>query len=78
MIKSVEDRVTTIKRELGHVDFNEVEEALKKGFAKVFDVKLVKGKLSKEEKELAIKLKKEKYSTADWIFKRPNITRKIM
>lgn len=77
MIKSVEDRVTTIKRELGHVDFGEVEEALKKGFTEVFDAKLVKGKLSEEERRLALKLKKEKYGTADWIFKRPNVTRKI-
>lgn len=71
MIKSVEDRVTTIKRELGHVHFKEIEEALKTGFAKALDIRLVDGQLNRTEKSLALKLKKEKYSTVNWTFHRP-------
>ena len=62
--------MTTIKRELGHIDFAEVVAAMKDGFKKVFDVELVEGQLSREERRLALKLKKEKCSTADWMFKR--------
>jgi lipoate-protein ligase A len=43
---------------------------LKDGFIKVFDVERVEGQLSREERQLALKLEKEKCSTADWIFKR--------
>ena len=75
MIKSVEERVTTIKKELGRdVNFKEVTDALKETFPKVLDVKPVEGKLSEEEKALATKLRMEKYRTTDWIFKRPNTT----
>lgn len=72
MIKSVEDRVTTIKRELGHIDFAEVVAAMKDGFKKVFDVELVEGQLSREERRLASKLKKDKCSTADWTLRDKN------
>lgn len=72
MVKSVEDRVTTIKRELGHIDFVEVAEALKRGFERVFNIGLIPGSLSSEEEKLASRLKEEKYSTADWILKRPH------
>lgn len=71
MIKSVENRVTTIKKESGFVDFLEVERALKQGFTSVFNVKGVMGKLSEEEKRLALKLKNKKYISSDWVFKRP-------
>ena len=43
---------------------------LKDGFIKVFDVEHVEGQMSREERQLALKLEKENYSTADWIFKR--------
>lgn len=73
LIKSAEERVTTIRRELGRrVSFKEAAEALKIAFPKVFDVKLVEGVLSREEKELASKLRKQKYSTPEWIFSRPS------
>ena len=36
---------------------------LKDGFIKVFDVERVEGQLSREERQLALKLEKEKYST---------------
>ncbi len=73
LIKSVEDRVTTIRRELGRkVSFAEASEALKSSFPQVFGVKLVEGGLSSEEKALALKLRREKYSTPEWIFNRPS------
>jgi len=78
LIKSAEERVTTIRRELGrNVSFKEVSEALKAAFPQVFDVKLVEGGLSSEEKELALKLKKEKYSMPWWIFNRPSSLKEV-
>ena len=44
---------------------NECWGFLKNGFIKVFDVERVEGQLSREERQLALKLKKEKYRTAD-------------
>ena len=73
LIKSAEERVTTIRRELGRkVTFKEASEALKKSFPKVFDIKLVEGRLNGEERELASKLRKEKYCNTEWIFNRPS------
>ncbi|MFH0749098.1 MAG: biotin/lipoate A/B protein ligase family protein [Candidatus Bathyarchaeota archaeon] len=73
LIKSVEERVTTIRREIGkRISFNDVAEALKKSFPKVLDMTLVETGLSKEEKDLASKLKQEKYCTQEWIYHRPS------
>lgn len=78
LIKSAEERVTTIRRELGRrVSFKEASDALKESFPKVFDVELVEGKLSREEKELATRLRKEKYSTNEWIHSRPSTWKEI-
>ncbi|MFQ6077327.1 MAG: biotin/lipoate A/B protein ligase family protein, partial [Candidatus Bathyarchaeia archaeon] len=72
MIKSAEERVTTIRRELGReVEFEEVAEALKRGFMEVLGVNLVEGRLSGGERALATKLRKSKYSTERWVFDRP-------
>jgi lipoate-protein ligase A len=49
---------------------NECWGFLKDVFINVFDVELVEVQLSREERQLALKLKKEKYSAADWTFKR--------
>lgn len=73
LIKSAEERVTTIRRELGkRVTFKDAAEALKASFSKVFDVKLIEGDLNREETELVSKLRKEKYSTYEWTFNRPS------
>lgn len=73
LIKSAEERVTTIRRELGRkVSFKETAEALKISFPKVFGVQLIESGLSREEKDLASRLRKEKYSTPEWIFNRPS------
>jgi lipoate-protein ligase A len=73
LIKSAEERVTTIRRELGRqVTFREVAGALKTAYQKVLDAHFVEDGLSFKEKELAIKLRKEKYSTTEWIYSRPS------
>ncbi len=72
MIKSAEERVTTIRRELGvKVGFDEVGEALRRGFAKALGVELEDGELSEGEKDLAQRLREAKYTTRDWVFGRP-------
>ncbi len=71
LIKSVEDRVTTIRRELGYVDANKVEQALIHGFSKALDVTLVPGQLSDDERRLANQLRTEKYAQPHWTFQRP-------
>jgi lipoate-protein ligase A len=71
MISSVKERVTSIKKELGReVNFSEVAEALKEGFEEALNIKLSPGKLTEEEKALAEKLKIEKYSSKEWLYKR--------
>jgi lipoate-protein ligase A len=71
LVKSVEDRVTTIRREIGYVDADEVEQALIQGFTEALDVTFVPGKLSDEERHLAYQLKTEKYAQPRWTFQRP-------
>ena len=71
LIKSVEERVTSINKFLNReVSFEELKSALKKGFEKVFEVELELGSITSFEHELALKLKAEKYSTRQWNFKR--------
>ncbi|MEM2093776.1 MAG: biotin/lipoate A/B protein ligase family protein [Candidatus Bathyarchaeia archaeon] len=72
LIKSAEERVTTIRRELGRsVTFEEVAGSLKVAFSKVLGIETFPGNLTAEEKELAQLLKKEKYSTRTWLYERP-------
>jgi lipoate-protein ligase A len=71
MIKSAEERVTSINKFLKRdVSFEELKEALIKGFEESFRIKLVQGETTDFEEETAAKLKKEKYSTREWNFKR--------
>ena len=71
MIKSVKERVTSaedyLKRE---VSFEELKNALIRGFEETFNIKLVPGEVTDFEEQTAIKLKMEKYSTREWNFKR--------
>jgi lipoate-protein ligase A len=70
MIQQAEERVTTIRRELGwEVSFDEVRAAMERGFAKALGVKLVPGELSEHEDEFVVKFRK-KYASRDWIFRR--------
>ena len=73
LIKSVEDRVTSIRRETGkNLSFEEVTEALKKSLPAALGVETFPGSLSEDEKELARQLIEEKYSKKEWIFERPD------
>jgi len=70
MIKAVEDRVTSIRRQLGRdVPFDEVRRALIAGFEETLDISLEPGKLAAHEEELVEKFR-ERYRSRDWIFRR--------
>lgn len=70
-VHSVRKNVSTLSIELQRdVSILEVKEALTKGFEKTFAIKLVKGELTDEEKDLTQKLFEEKYSTDEWNFGR--------
>jgi len=78
LIKSAEERVTTVRRELGRsVAFEEVADALKSAFREVLGLELVGGELSREETELASRLRREKYSTKEWLFDRPSSWKEV-
>lgn len=71
MIKSVKEGVTSIKAELGRKpEFSEVAEALKLGFEEALGVKLVPQALTEKEISLAEKLRREKYATREWTYRR--------
>jgi lipoate-protein ligase A len=70
MIEAVEERVTSIRRELGRdVSFSEARDALVSGFEEALDIHLEPGSLTAYEQELTEKFR-EKYSSSGWIFKR--------
>ncbi len=71
MIKKVEERVTSLKNELGReVSLEELQDAIIKGFEKALNIELIDGELSDKEMELAEKLYQEKYSTKEWSYLR--------
>ncbi len=71
LIKQVGRNVTSIRGELGeNIDFEIVKNAIVNGFSKALSFEPVKDKLTKEEFELAKRLKQEKYTSKNWIFKR--------
>jgi len=74
LIKSVEERVTSLRREINkEVKIEEVREALIKGFENKLHVSFsnLKGEnLTPKEEELAKKFYEEKYSRKEWNFKR--------
>lgn len=71
LISDVKQRVTSIRHILGNeISFENVEEAMKKGFEEEFNVELIEGTLNEEEKELAFNFEKEKFSAKDWNHRR--------
>ena len=69
-IASVFERVTTVELELGRKpSFEEVREAMSKGFSESLGVELVSGGLTDEELELAQNLR-SKYASDEWLRKR--------
>jgi lipoate-protein ligase A len=69
-ISSVFERVTTIERELGRrPSFEQVREAMIKGFERALNVDLVEGELTRAELDFAAKLR-PKYASKEWLRKR--------
>ena len=69
-VRSILERVTTVSRELGRrVTREEVVDAMVKGFSRALGVDFVEGELTREELELAEKLR-EKYRSREWTFRR--------
>ncbi|MFB0503229.1 MAG: biotin/lipoate A/B protein ligase family protein [Candidatus Bathyarchaeia archaeon] len=70
LIKSAKERVTSISGYLGReVGFGELKAALKDGFERALNVRLVHGKTARYEEELANQLR-VKYASKEWNFKR--------
>ena len=70
LIQAVEERVTSIEKELGQVDRDAVIQAMISGFGETLDIELVTGQLSLPETSLAARLKAERYENKTWNFKR--------
>jgi lipoyltransferase/lipoate-protein ligase len=71
LIKDVKQRVTSIEHITGKkISFDDVAEALKTGFEKEFNVELIPGTLTHEEKTLSAKFEKECFSTIQWNHRR--------
>jgi len=71
LIRSVEERVTSINDVLGRdVSFRELKDALIKGFEDSFGIKLMPGSITDFEEDLAQRLKVEKYASRKWNFRR--------
>ncbi len=71
LISAVEERVTSVNRELGgKVSLSDVALALKRGFERALGVRLIEGVLSDEEVTAAGKLRMEKYGSKTWVFSR--------
>ncbi|MBN2002755.1 MAG: lipoate--protein ligase family protein [Anaerolineae bacterium] len=70
LIAGVEERVTSILREIGPVDKKAIVQALADGFAETLGIGLAPGELREEELALAIQLKTERYGNPIWTHKR--------
>ncbi len=67
LIADVKQRVTSMKHILGkEIGFLEVARAMKKGFEEEFNVELIEGTLSNEERGLAKQFEEESFSTKEW------------
>jgi lipoate---protein ligase len=65
------ENMTSVSLELGRrVDLEEVKTALQAGFERTFAVTMLRGTLSTEERELAIRLSEEKYGKEVFTFQR--------
>ncbi len=70
IVQDVKQRVTSLEQETGReYSFLDVAEAMRKGFEKAFDAKVILGELSSEEKKLAKKIR-EKFASREWNFRR--------
>jgi lipoate-protein ligase A len=70
-IASVEERITTVRRETGKaVSTAAVREKIKEGFQKVFAVELVPQPFTAEERRRIRELEEGKYLREEWIYQR--------
>ena len=71
LIADVKERVTSIRHIKGEkISFDKVAKAMKKGFEEEFEIKLIKGTLTKEEEDLTDKFKRECFGSKEWNHKR--------
>lgn len=71
MIKTVEERVTSVERYLGaKVTFEELKKALRHGFEEAFKIRLIEDQLTDFEKTLTSELIVKKYASKGWNFRR--------
>jgi len=69
IIKTAEDRVTCIKKELDRkITIKEIENSLKKGFEQEFNTTCIEEKLTSNELKTAKELYTKKYSAKDWTY----------
>lgn len=69
-IENLRKRITSLKNELNKIiNYEEFAEALKSGFKENFGFGMVDDSLTIEEKALAEKLRKGKYSAEEWNYK---------
>lgn len=68
---SIEQRITTISRELGSdISREEVIEIIKRSFEKAFEIEFITSAFSSEEKQQIETLEQARYLSEDWIFQR--------
>jgi lipoate-protein ligase A len=73
LAKSLKERVTTVRRELGRIpEHQEVKEPLVRNFEETLGVKFDRKPLSQQERKLLDKLTKEKYLSKKWTYANSN------
>jgi lipoyltransferase/lipoate-protein ligase len=71
LIADVKQRVTSIYHCLGKtINFNQVAQAMQRGFEEEFQIRFVEGNLTSEEQTLAEQFEKETFLTTEWNQKR--------
>ena len=71
LIEDVKQRVTSVEQQLNRkMSFGRLAEFMKTGFEKEFSARLLPGKFSQKELDLAKKIEKERFGNNDWSFKR--------
>lgn len=76
VLKVSEKKLTSTKQELeSRLSVEEAYQALVRGFEKALKIQLVEKELTSYERELAEKLRRNKFSAEDWNFKDKNVAR---
>ncbi len=66
LIEETKKRISSLNEFNKKISLNKLKKEIKIGFEENFNIKFIKSKLTREEKELANKLIKEKYKTKRW------------